>query len=179
MILKANLLMKRNVDALLRARGQTRRDLAQWCRRGDAWIAKIMAEDQREFPMKYFDRIADFFGIATYQLLQPGISPLTERRKGLDRRSGRDRRVSHMQQQIHAALAPANATLAEADIADLIRLRMLSEESRAVIRLQMDTLHRAEREAGVHRRGARGAGTSASAPPAAAALGSRRSRGAT
>lgn len=93
MQIKANLLMKRNIDALLRGRGQTRRDLARWCRRSDAWIAKIMAEDQREFPMKYFDRISDFFGIATYQLLQPGVSHLTERRQAKDRRSGADRRI--------------------------------------------------------------------------------------
>lgn len=92
--LKANLLMKANIDALLTARGQTRRSLARWCRCSDAWIAKIMSDDSREFPMKYFDRIADFFGIATYQLLQPGISPLTERRNRSERRSGRDRRIS-------------------------------------------------------------------------------------
>lgn len=92
--LKANALMKANISALLSARGQSKRDLAKWCRRTDAWIGKIMSEDTREFPMKYFDRIADFFGIATYQLLQPGISPLTERRSKRDRRSGHDRRVS-------------------------------------------------------------------------------------
>lgn len=120
MHLKANLLMKRNVDALLRARGQTRRDLARWCHRGDAWIAKIMAEDHREFPMKYFDRIADFFGIATYQLLQPGITPLTERRKSTDRRTGQDRRVSR------AMLGASGATDAEL----LSKIRPLLQEER-------------------------------------------------
>ncbi len=91
--LRANVLMKRNVDALLRGRKQTRKDLADWCRKSESWISKIMAEDRREFPMKYFDRIADFFGIATYQLLQPGISSLTERRAGRDRRALMERRV--------------------------------------------------------------------------------------
>lgn len=107
--LKANALMKANIDTLLRARGQSRRDLAQWCRRTDAWIGKIMAEDHREFPMKYFDRIADFFGIATYQLLQPGISPLTERRKAGERRTGQDRRLSRA---FPSAQAPSQGELA-------------------------------------------------------------------
>lgn len=41
---------------------------------------------------KYWDRIADFFGVETYQLLQPGVASLTERRKA-ERRNGRERRV--------------------------------------------------------------------------------------
>lgn len=89
----ANRLMKQNLDALLRARGQTRKDLAVWCRRGESWISKIMKEERREFPMKYWDRIADFFGLATYQLLQPGLSPMTERRSAT-RRTIKDRRIS-------------------------------------------------------------------------------------
>lgn len=98
MDMKANALMKANIDALLKARGQHRRELGRWClrtldKRADTWIAKIMGTD-REFPMKYFDRISDFFGIATYQLFQPGISPLTERRSRSERRSGQDRRLS-------------------------------------------------------------------------------------
>lgn len=95
--LKASRLLELNIDALLRARGQKRTDLAKWCRRSDGWLSKILSEDQaakRGLPMKYLDRIADFFGIATYQLFQPGISPLTERRNGFDRRKLRDRRVS-------------------------------------------------------------------------------------
>lgn len=93
--LKANGLVKHNVDSLLKARGQTRHDLAVWCRRSDAWISKLMSDSEgRNIQLDYLDRIADFFGIATYQLLQPGISPLTERRKGTDRRKWRDRRVS-------------------------------------------------------------------------------------
>ncbi len=91
--MKASYLFKHNIDALLRGRGQTRHDLAMWCRRSDAWLSKILGKDDRNVPMKYLDRIADFFGIATYQLFQPGITPLTERRH-LTRRSGRDRRIS-------------------------------------------------------------------------------------
>lgn len=91
--MKASYLFKHNVDALLRARGQTRHDLAMWCRRTDAWLSKILGKDDRNLPMKYLDRIADFFGLAAYQLFQPGITPLTERRQKTDRRSGRDRRL--------------------------------------------------------------------------------------
>lgn len=92
--MKANALLKHNIDTLLRGRGQTRKDLAQWCYRTESWISKIFQTDKREIPLKYLDRIADFFGLATYQLLQPGISPLTERRHG-ERRGGRDRRIGH------------------------------------------------------------------------------------
>lgn len=91
--LKASELLKHNIDALLQARGQNKAELARWCRRSRSWMDKIFSEDRREVPLKYLDRIADFFGIATYQLFQPGISPLTERRKA-ERRAGTDRRVS-------------------------------------------------------------------------------------
>jgi len=118
--------MKSNIDALLRARGQTRKDLAQWCRRTESWISKIMREDRREFPMQYFDRIADFFGIATYQLLQPGITPLTERRsKGTPRRSGKDRRISALRL---LADAPPHlvVSLEPEEVARLQRIRLLN-----------------------------------------------------
>lgn len=90
----ANRQIKQNVTALLKGRRLTQKDLADWCRRSETWISKILDLDStREFPLKYWDRIADFFGIATYQLLQPGISSVTERRK-TQRRSGQERRVS-------------------------------------------------------------------------------------
>lgn len=95
--LKASRLLEQNIDALLRARGQRRTDLAKYCRRTDGWLSKILSDDEtakRGLPLKYLDRISDFFGIATYQLFQPGISPLTERRSRRDRRSGHDRRIS-------------------------------------------------------------------------------------
>jgi transcriptional regulator with XRE-family HTH domain len=94
MSLKAQFLLKANVDALLRARGQTRKELATYCRRSESWISQIFTKRDRNIPLKYLDRMADFFGIATYQLFQPGITPLTERRRVADRRSGVDRRLS-------------------------------------------------------------------------------------
>lgn len=91
--MKANLLLKQNIRALLTARHQQQKDLAQWCRCTEGWLSHILNSNTRGIPLKYLDRIADFFGIATYQLLQPGITPLTERRSKLARRSGNDRRV--------------------------------------------------------------------------------------
>lgn len=92
--MKAHHLLKQNIDALLKARGQKRKELAAWCRRSESWLSQIFTDDERNLPLKYLDRIAMFFGLATYQLFQPGISPLTERRVGPDRRSGKDRRIS-------------------------------------------------------------------------------------
>jgi hypothetical protein len=108
---KAHHLLKTNVDALLRARGQTRKDLAMFCRRTESWISKIFSDPERNIPLKYLDRMANFFGLATYQLFQPGISPLTERRKGTDRRSGVDRRVSRATEML--APTPSFAELME------------------------------------------------------------------
>lgn len=95
--MRASGLLKHNIDALLTGRRQNRKDLADWCRRSESWISKIFSSPKREIPLKYLDRIADFFGLATYQLFQPGISELTERRVHSDRRTGRDRRQSHAQ----------------------------------------------------------------------------------
>lgn len=98
--MKANLLLKHNIDTLLKARRQTRRDLAAWCRQSinpkiiDPWISQIFTDPDREFQMKYLDRMADFFGLEVYQLFQPGISAVTERRSGTERRVRADRRIS-------------------------------------------------------------------------------------
>lgn len=98
--MQANQLLKHNIDAFLKRRGESRKDLAQWCRRTESWISKIFASANREIPLKYLDRIADFFGVATYQLFQPGISLQTERRQGHDRRLGGERRMGHQQREM-------------------------------------------------------------------------------
>lgn len=89
---KAHLLIKTNIDALLRARGETRKALAQWCHRSESWISKAFRDPNRSIPLRYLDRISDFFGVETHQLFQPGLSANTERRQR-DRRTGRERRV--------------------------------------------------------------------------------------
>lgn len=97
--LTAPRLFAANVQALLRLRGQSQRDLAAWCRHSEVWISKIL-RCEREARMKDLDRMADFFGLATYQLFQPGLTKATERRRGGDRRSGQDRRLSHEHRQM-------------------------------------------------------------------------------
>lgn len=119
--MKSSSLFKHNIDALLRARGQTRHDLAMWCRRTDAWLSKILGKDDRNLPLKYLDRIADFFGLAPYQLFQPGITPLTERRRA-ERRCGLDRRIG--------AARPAGEPIAAADLAVLRQFNDLSVDER-------------------------------------------------
>lgn len=92
----ANRMLAENISALLRARHQTQKDLCTWCHHSEVWLSKFL-RGEREIQTKDFDRIADFFGIATYQLFQPGISSVTERRVGSDRRAARDRRIGHSQ----------------------------------------------------------------------------------
>lgn len=147
---QANRLLKANIDALLRARHQSRHDLAQWCRRTDAWLSKILSDsptDQaRGLPLKYLDRIADFFGLATYQLFQPGLGGVGERRRA-ERRSSKDRRVSALNQRVRQSLSEAVASLSQTDVADMIRLKTLSEKSRDAAREAMQALERSEQQA--------------------------------
>lgn len=91
--------LSENIQALLRARKLSQHDLAQWCRHSDPWLSAFLS-GKREVQLADLDRIADFFGIATYQLFQPGISQVTERRKPGERRCGRDRRLSNAQRQM-------------------------------------------------------------------------------
>src|SRR5678815_3260541 len=130
MRLKAHLLLKNNIDALLYQKHLKRRDLAQWCRRSESWLSQIFTNDERNIPLKYLDRIADFFGMATYQLFQPGISDRSERRSGLDRRKGKDRRISALNHQVRESVSSLVANLTPADVADLLRLKALDAKSR-------------------------------------------------
>lgn len=146
MSLKSHLLLKENIDSLLARRQLKRRDLAVYCRRTESWLSQIFTNPERNMPLKYLDRIADFFGLATYQLFQPGISASSERRKGLDRRSGKDRRLSALNHQVRESVSSLIATITPGEVADLIRLRSLSDGSRNVVRDEAQRLERAERE---------------------------------
>lgn len=99
--MKASQLLIRNVLALLHDRNLNQHDLAQWCHHSDPWLSYFL-KGRRQIQMKDLDRIADFFGIATYQLFQPGLTQETERRSGRDRRKNRDRRISHAQRNMIA-----------------------------------------------------------------------------
>jgi transcriptional regulator with XRE-family HTH domain len=104
----AKLLLRENIKALLRARKEDASTLARSLGHEKSWINKIL-NGHREMQVEDFDRVADFFGIATYQLFQPGISQLTERRL-TQRRRGRERRIGHQARELRsleAAIEPA------------------------------------------------------------------------
>lgn len=88
--MRTDRLLLLNVQTLLRARGLKQRDLAIWMGHHETWISKILKE-QRGVDLKEIDRLADFFGMDGFQLLCPGSSDMTERRRG-ERRAGRERR---------------------------------------------------------------------------------------
>lgn len=106
--LRALPLLKQNIRTLLGVRKEDQVTLARYCGHSKAWINKFLNEQDVEVQLKDLDRIADFFGIATYQLFQPGISALTERRIASERRSGRDRRIGHGGRHLAYLRAEAN-----------------------------------------------------------------------
>lgn len=93
MVKRAHEVLKENVKQLMAARHARQIDVALWCGHGKSWVNKWLNGD-REIQFRDLDRLADFFGLLPHQLFTPGISPLTERRSGIERRKGRDRRSS-------------------------------------------------------------------------------------
>lgn len=122
-------LMKANIKALLVGRGLKQKDLAEWCRKGESWASKNLALDKpdRAIPLKYWDRISDFFGLETYQLLQPGISALAERRTRVERRSGNDRRIRSVN-VTRAEPQTLTVVLKPEEVARLQRIRLLNAD---------------------------------------------------
>ena len=90
---------RENVAALLKARHEDGASLAFWCRHDKSWMSKILT-GERVVSLRDIDAIADFFGLSPYQLFQPGISPITERRIS-ERRSGKDRRAARRESENH------------------------------------------------------------------------------
>lgn len=90
--MRAQSLLKQNVEALLRARHQQDKDLAMWVGHSGGWISKVF-KGERNIRVTDLDRIADFFGLSVYQLFAPGIGPLTERRV-VQRRKLKERRIA-------------------------------------------------------------------------------------
>lgn len=94
--LRPEVMLARNIQALLRARGHDMAGLAAFCRHGTPWISKILAGD-RNVQVNDLGKIADFFGLTVPDLFQYGIDPLLERRRTArrvsERRSGEDRRT--------------------------------------------------------------------------------------
>lgn len=94
--MKATRRLAENVVELLERHHLTQHDLAQWCRKSDPWVSQFL-RGERNWQLDDLDRVADCFGLQTYQLFIPGVSARTERRAGVDRRSVKDRRVGQAQ----------------------------------------------------------------------------------
>lgn len=124
--MRADRILAENILGLLRLHSTKQRDLAIWCRHSDVWLTNII-KGNREIQIKDLDRMADFFGLATYQLFQPGVSERTERRAGIDRRRQKERRISHetkLARDLEARLKPTKggrAHVEEAAVPDPLR----------------------------------------------------------
>jgi hypothetical protein len=70
---RADLLLRRNIEALLTARRLDAKALARWCGHKGPWISKILA-GERGVQLDDLGKIADFFGLSVSQLFQHGIS---------------------------------------------------------------------------------------------------------
>lgn len=117
--LRADILLTRNIRALLDRRGINDKDLAVWCGHDGPWLSKIM-KNQRGIQLQDLGKIADFFGLTVSQLFQPGISALTERRRhnrrtGIERRSHQDRRDPRRHLNV---LLPPEYKMLPASVAD-------------------------------------------------------------
>ncbi len=99
--------LRENIRALLQIRKEEQKSLAFAASIDPSTLSKFL-KGEREIQLANLDAVADFFGIATYQLFQPGISRLTERRIA-ERRVGRDRRIGHAQRQLGALRADIDA----------------------------------------------------------------------
>lgn len=95
--MKAGRRLAENVVELLERHHLTQHDLAQWCRKSDPWVSQFL-RGERNWQLDDLDRVADCFGLQTYQLFLPGVSQRTERRSGVDRRSVKERRVGQARQ---------------------------------------------------------------------------------
>jgi transcriptional regulator with XRE-family HTH domain len=105
--MKAARIVAENVAALLKREGYKQTDLAQACRRSDPWVSQFL-RGERTWQLDDLDKVADFFGLDTFQLFRPGIAQRTERRS-VQRRAGVERRVRHdvrNTQQLEAQIAP-------------------------------------------------------------------------
>lgn len=97
---KALVQLRLNVEFLLIQRRRTQADLA--AEMGiDATTLNKFLHGKREIQFKHLDGMASFFGLQTYELFRPGISPLSERRIIKDRRQGLDRRRAQTDRLAH------------------------------------------------------------------------------
>lgn len=91
--------LRRNVAMLLDVRKESQTAMAFALNKPKSWINKFLNE-RRAIQLRDLNRIADYFGLEAYELLQPGLTSATERRVNPDRRSGQERRVGHMRRKL-------------------------------------------------------------------------------
>lgn len=106
--MKAARIVAENVSALLKRENYHQTDLAQHCKRSDPWVSQFL-RGERTWQLDDLDKVADFFGMDTFELFRPGIAQRSERR-GVQRRAGVDRRVRHdlrNAQQLHGQIETA------------------------------------------------------------------------
>ncbi len=90
-LMRADLVLRENIRALLDRSGETADALSSWCHHKSPWMSKILS-GERNVVILDLGKIADFFGVEVAHLFLPGASSLTERRSGDDRRGTQDRR---------------------------------------------------------------------------------------
>jgi transcriptional regulator with XRE-family HTH domain len=103
--------LRMNVEFLLTIRKEKKQDLAAEMKLDPSTLTKFL-NGTREIQFHHLDGMATFFGLEIYQLFQPGISPLGERRHIKDRRQGGDRRKADRLAHVptpHPARRVANA----------------------------------------------------------------------
>lgn len=94
--LKSLHILRMNIRSLLLKRRESEAALAEALGfKHRSSLNKFLNNDRAGFQMWRLDRLSDFFGLPVYQLFQPGISPLLERRILADRRMGHDRRQAN------------------------------------------------------------------------------------
>jgi len=115
---RPDVLLARNLRALLHARRVDDSALAAWCGHKPAWLSKIL-NGERGLRVKELGRVADFFGVEVAVLFQYGIDAVLERRKytrrmSFDRRQIQDRRQSLSQHDAGPASLPIEGTVVHA-----------------------------------------------------------------
>jgi transcriptional regulator with XRE-family HTH domain len=101
--LKALHILRLNVRAGLLKRGESEAQLATNLGfKHRSSLNKFLNSERAGFQMRRLDKMAAFFGVAVYQLFQPGTSELTDRRHS-QRRSGQDRRIGHQYRHMTAS----------------------------------------------------------------------------
>lgn len=103
MAYKAIVQLRMNVEFLLMQRRRTQADLAAEMGVDPTTLSRFLS-GKREIQLHHLDGMAAFFGLQTYELFRPGISPLTERRVIKDRRQGIDRRKAEVDRLSHVPL---------------------------------------------------------------------------